>query len=468
MRAGVGVGVAPALGTLDGVALMDTSQVGAVHLNSGGGGDAPTHREAVGGRYPTGGLASFVGVRPQHVGDMLPQEYPAGGLSVGGMLPRYPAVGPEGARTYDPVGSSSVGGMLPRYPTVGPEGARTYDPVGSSSVGGMLPRYPAVGPEGARTYDPVGSSSVGGMLPRYPAVGPEGARTYDPVGSSSVGGMLPRYPAGGPEGAQPMFDSVGSVDVGQRVSAVGGGVYVGEGCQPVPGKLAEKIWSWEYVEMAELLPEQWATKREDLVVPVGPPRRRRQVTDIDLWLQCFTSYVSVMSRRFPGDVVELLGYMNCVFKASRDFSGVAWVRYDATYRRQAAASGNRRWSAVNSSLYSGCFTNKVATTLQCDVCASVTHLAADCPLTQEDQEMSCSVKVVRSLVAAMAAGGSTQRSGGRSSTTNSEVCRLFNAGTCRYQHCKYRHECASCGGPHAELACTRSRPYPTTSGGRRN
>ena len=47
--------------------------------------------------------------------------------------------------------------------------------------------------------------------------------------------------------------------------------------------------------------------------------------------------------------------------------------------------------------------------VHCDVCAS-----ADFLLTQEDQDMSCSVKVVRSLVAAMALGGSAQyRSGWR-------------------------------------------------------
>ena len=35
------------------------------------------------------------------------------------------------------------------------------------------------------------------------------------------------------------------------------GIYVGEGLLPVPAKLAEKIVRWEFVEMAELLPEFW-------------------------------------------------------------------------------------------------------------------------------------------------------------------------------------------------------------------
>ncbi len=34
-----------------------------------------------------------------------------------------------------------------------------------------------------------------------------------------------------------------------------GGIYVGEALPPVPAKLAGRIQAWEFVEMAELLPE---------------------------------------------------------------------------------------------------------------------------------------------------------------------------------------------------------------------
>ena len=37
------------------------------------------------------------------------------------------------------------------------------------------------------------------------------------------------------------------------------GLYVGEGLPPVPVKLVEKIHTWEFVEMAELLPEYWGS-----------------------------------------------------------------------------------------------------------------------------------------------------------------------------------------------------------------
>ena len=83
--------------------------------------------------------------------------------------------------------------------------------------------------------------------------------------------------------------------------------------------------------------------------------------------------------------------MKCVFKTSRDLSGP--VRCDVS----EAGSSLTMVGGELVTVFSRFFTGKAATVVHCDVCAS-----ADCPLTQEDQNMSCSVKVVRSLVAAMA------------------------------------------------------------------
>ena len=66
---------------------------------------------------------------------------------------------------------------------------------------------------------------------------------------------------------------------------------------------------WEFIEMhmVDLLPEQWAVKKEEEAgTLLMPNRRKKQITNINLWLQCFTAYVSVMSRIFSADVVELL------------------------------------------------------------------------------------------------------------------------------------------------------------------
>ena len=52
------------------------------------------------------------------------------------------------------------------------------------------------------------------------------------------------------------------------------GVYVGESLPPVPTKLTSKILRWEYIEMAEMLPEFWlGAKLEEEDSKHLPPRR---------------------------------------------------------------------------------------------------------------------------------------------------------------------------------------------------
>ena len=65
------------------------------------------------------------------------------------------------------------------------------------------------------------------------------------------------------------------------------------------------------------------------------------------------------------------------------YEGLAWVRYDMSFRRQAPASGNRNWSEVNSTLYSVCFTGKSQRNLQCELCLVKSHTTNNCPLQGE-------------------------------------------------------------------------------------
>ncbi len=166
-----------------------------------------------------------------------------------------------------------------------------------------------------------------------------------------------------------------------------GGVYVGEGLLPIPPKLAAKILKWEFVEMAEMLPEYWpGAKPDEDIAKRAPARRPCQVTDIFTWIQCYASYISVLAGRFTESVPELMAYMYLVTitRVSQDFTGLAWVRYDASFRRQAAITGNRKWSQINPSLYLICFTGCALAVTRCDLCLSssdsafdgTTHLAA--------------------------------------------------------------------------------------------
>lgn len=222
--------------------------------------------------------------------------------------------------------------------------------------------------------------------------------------------------------------------------------------------------------MADLLPEHMAPKREESALSsLFPARKRKQVTDINPWLQCFMTYVSVMSRRFPQDVVELLVYMGNIHKASMEFAGQSWVHYDVTFRTQAAATGYRQWSTINALLYSLCFTGKVAVKPHCEFCFSVAHATQDCPTTADDMDVACGWKMVKSVVAAVSHNPPDQRPSVPDQRSNApdprsdQVCLLFNSGRCMYAKCRRRHVCSSCAGSHPSTACTRSHPYPPSS-----
>ncbi len=142
-------------------------------------------------------------------------------------------------------------------------------------------------------------------------------------------------------------------------------------CRRGPAKLASRIQAWEFVEMAELLPEFWAQKadREGAQHP-SAGRRKCPVTELNTWMQCFVVYVGVMAAKHLEAMPELIAYMVAIIRASEDYSGQAWVRYDAAYRRLAAANGNRAWSRINPSLFFLCFTGKAQAARRCDLCLS--------------------------------------------------------------------------------------------------
>ena len=87
-------------------------------------------------------------------------------------------------------------------------------------------------------------------------------------------------------------------------------------------------------------------------------KAKRRIQDINVWLQCFGLYVSMLAIQSPQYVPELMAYMVSILWASQEYEGSAWTTYDAAYRHQASATGNKQWSKVNPSLYTVCFTGK--------------------------------------------------------------------------------------------------------------
>ena len=161
---------------------------------------------------------------------------------------------------------------------------------------------------------------------------------------------------------------------------------------------------------------------------------------------------------------ELMAYLICILRVSQDFGGMAWVNYDAAFRRQAAATSNRQWSRINPSLYSICFAGSARTSTRCDLSLSLTHVTRDCPMVEDpDPGVGSRLKAIESAVLAMArprAWTPPSMGGPPPVGALSEACRSFNNKRCNFRGCRFRHVCRVCGGPQPALDCCERARVP--------
>lgn len=170
--------------------------------------------------------------------------------------------------------------------------------------------------------------------------------------------------------------------------------------------------------------------------PIILPKKRKEIGDIITWVECFGSYMSVVTKYNPSRSADLLAYMSLILRTSLRFSGNAWLNYDKAFRQEAAASGVSDWSFMRTDLYN----------------YHTAGLASPCPSTlpppfrQQTRE-------------AHEARGSTN--------VSHQICFSYNRGRCssRFANCNFRHVCGTpgCTANHRSIECpSRSNqgPYP--------
>ena len=131
------------------------------------------------------------------------------------------------------------------------------------------------------------------------------------------------------------------------------------------------------------------------------------------------------------------------------------------FRRQAALTGNRRWSQINPTLYSICFTGRAQQLSRCELCLSSAHgkscahykliLTQNCHQGLRPWRQLCSHWQV---VTAVCPDPYTLT---RNPSTG-EYCQLHNASKRRYTSCQFRHVCSGCRESHSALSCTKEAP----------
>ena len=226
----------------------------------------------------------------------------------------------------------------------------------------------------------------------------------------------------------------------------------------LPPKLVQKILNLEFIEMAELVPESWGIDPEPAVCCHQGRRqaRRGPVTDILLWLECYSALVAVLASKYPQRIGDFMSYQATIIKAHRNFEGMSWVVYDRCYRRRAAATKSLEWAKIDTALYNEAFTGRARSVPRCNYCLSLDHSDHDCPACPMPVGEQPTGKVFpigggtprppRALQYRTAVGGPPALQ---------EICQLFNSARCRMVWCKRRHVCNLCGLPHPELLCQR-------------
>ena len=180
------------------------------------------------------------------------------------------------------------------------------------------------------------------------------------------------------------------------------------------------------------------------------------MSDVNTWLQCFATYVAVLGPHDPPMIPEMMAYLRLIIQVSQDFEGLAWVRYDVAFRRQAALTGNRRWSAINTTLYSMCFTGRATQARRCEICFASSHTERECAQHGDpDPDVSSRMRTLETAVIALAGPGTGSSAGGSPRAAaaglpvhpSGETCRKWNSATgCTFPRCRHSHTCSSCGG----------------------
>ena len=231
----------------------------------------------------------------------------------------------------------------------------------------------------------------------------------------------------------------------------------------LPPKLLKKILDLEFIEMGELIPESWGLDQD-------PPScchhgrrqsRRGPVSDILLWLECYSSLVAALATKFPQYVGDFMAYQATIIKAHKNFEGTAWVLYDRCYRRRAAALKSLEWAKIDTALYNEAFTGRARSVPRCQFCLSLNHTDMECPTSPPPPWIQPPVGAQpprRSMgVAPPRPERSMQYDRPRMAldgpSVYNEVCQLFNSARCKVLRCKRRHVCNLCGMPHPELLC---------------
>lgn len=154
---------------------------------------------------------------------------------------------------------------------------------------------------------------------------------------------------------------------------------IGAGLPSVPHKLVSRIQAGEYVDMVKLLSDRLGINAEPPLERDKEEKKpkRRQVSNILEWIQCFSIYMVVCAQKDTDKIQDMLGYQTLIVEARMEYEGDGWLGYKRYFRQNAAVTTDTFWSKVDPTLWNKAFAGQAKATW-CKHCFSLTQMAEEC------------------------------------------------------------------------------------------
>ena len=240
---------------------------------------------------------------------------------------------------------------------------------------------------------------------------------------------------------------------------------------PIPESIVKKILRLEYVDMAELKPNAWLLHSEEPDNLSTLFRKKKEpVTDILVWVQCFSAMVAILAQQYPAAIPHLMAYQSTIVKCAKRYDGLGWVAYDMQYRRTAAQTKSLNWGVIDQSAYAEWFTGSSKTCIRCSNCLEE-HSTQDCPqstasvlyqLMTTMQQPQWQNHLANRQGPLMSQSFKRRPQHSMQQSEETQICGLFNSrfgNRCTLAWCTYRHICAVCGGNHSKARCQHGQSF---------
>ena len=100
--------------------------------------------------------------------------------------------------------------------------------------------------------------------------------------------------------------------------------------------LVNKITSWQFVEMSELLPEYWPVAREG----GSPLVAQKSLMTLIHGCSALHSMWGMLGTHHSEAIRELMAYSVCISRAKQDYEGRACAQYDTGGTQQLPTTGS--------------------------------------------------------------------------------------------------------------------------------